>query len=101
MPNRAVIGMATLFLVMLSAATACGPMVPDLPLLDAIDQNNADAVRGHMEFGTDPNQTFIPPGFPFAGASALHLAVLKDDQEIARTLMENGANIDLRARDAF
>ena len=72
-----------------------------MPLLDAIDQENADVVREHMEFGTDPNETFIPPGIPFAGASALHLAVLKDSREIAQLLLDNGADIDLRARDEF
>ena len=70
-----------------------------MPLLDAIDQDNADVVREHMEFGTDPNETFIPPGIPFAGASALHLAVLKDNREIAQVLLDNGADIDIRARD--
>ena len=77
------------------------PDQPRLPLLDAIDQDNANVVRDHMEFGADPNETFIPPGFPFAGASALHLAVLKDNREIARVLLDNGADIDIGARDTY
>ena len=54
-----------------------------------------------MESGTDPDKTFIPPGFPFAGASALHLAVLKDNSEIAQVLLDNGADIDIKALDEF
>ena len=87
--------------VLLLASVACGPKPPGMPLLGAIDQDNADIVREHLEFGTDPNETFIPPGIPFAGASALHLAVLKDNREIAQLLLDNGAGIDIRARDQF
>ncbi len=88
-------------LLVLLASFACRPKPPGMPLLDAIDQDKADVVREHMEFGTDPNKTFIPPGFPFVGASALHLAVLKDNREIAEILLGNGADIDIKARDAF
>ena len=72
-----------------------------MPLLDAIDQDNANVVRDHMQFGANPNETFIPPGFPFAEASALHLAVLTDNREFARALLYNGADIDIRARDTY
>ena len=78
---------------------ACGPTPPTLPLLDAIDQDNSDIVRAHMEIGTDPDKTFVPPGLPFAGASALHVAVLKDNREIAQILLDNGADINIRALD--
>ena len=74
---------------------------PFLTLLDAIDQHNADAVLAHMESGTNPDKTFIPPGLPFAGASAMHLAVLKDNSEIVQILLDNGANIDIKAFDEF
>ena len=101
MLERVKIGITTLIAVILLGSFACGPKPPSMPLLDAIDQDNANVVRDHMEFGADPNETFIPPGFPFAGASALHLAVLKDNREIARVLLDNGADIDIRARDTF
>ena len=39
-------------------------------------------VREHLEFGTDPDEAFIPAEYPFAGASALHLAVMKKNAEI-------------------
>ncbi len=101
MPHRTAIVVTSLVLILFLTSLACGPTPPALPLLDAIDQHNADAVRVHMESGTDPDKTFIPPGLPFAGASALHLAVLKDNQEIVQLLLDNGADIDLKALDEF
>ncbi len=92
--------MAVWFLVMV-ALIACGPKLPGIPILDAIDQENPALVRDHMEFGTDPDVTFIPPGYPFAGASALHLAVLKDNEEIVVILLDNRADIDIKARETF
>lgn len=87
--------------VILLALLGCGPSPLSVHLLDAIDQENVDVVRDHMEYGTDPNETFIPPEFPFAGASALHLAVLKDNREVVSILLDNGADIDIRARDVY
>ena len=74
---------------------------PDITLLQAIDFDNVKMVQRHMEYGTDPNEVFIPAGYPFAGASALHQAVLKNNAEIVRLLLENGAQIEFRARDEF
>ncbi len=82
-------------------AVGCGPEQPSVSLLEAIDQGDSEAVQTHMEFGTDPNETFIPPEYPFVGASALHLAVLKDDEEIVNILLDNGASIDIKARESF
>ena len=101
MPSTAALFAFVALPLILLAAFACGPKPPGMPLLDAIDQEDTDVVRDHMEFGTDPNETFIPLGIPFAGASALHLAVLKDNREIAQILLDNGADIDTRARDEF
>ena len=101
MPHKAALIVTSLFLAVLLTSLACGPTPPALPLLDAIDQDNADVVRTHMEIGTNPDKTFIPPGLPFAGASALHLAVLKNNQEIVQLLLDNGADIDIKALDEF
>ena len=98
MLGRGTLRVIGLVAAMLLAAVACGPKPPGTPLLDAIDQENAEVVREHMEFGTDPNETFIPPGIPFEGASALHVAVLKENREIAQLLLDNGADIDIRAK---
>ena len=75
--------------------------LPPISLLDAIDQDEAEAVREHMESGADPDETFVPQGIPFAGASALHVAVLKNNREIVQILLDSGADIDIRARDQF
>ena len=97
--KKAGISVTSVALAFLLTFIACGPTPPTLPLLEAIDQDNADVVRAHMEIGTDPDKTFVPPGLPFAGASALHVAVLKDNREIAQLLLDNGADIDIRALD--
>ena len=74
---------------------------PDITLLQAIDFDNVKMVQRHMDYGTDPNEVFIPEGYPFAGASALHQAVLKNNAEIVRLLLGNGADIEMRAMDEF
>ena len=88
-------------LLVIAAIAACGPRPPAVPLLEAIDQEDVELVRAHMEFGTDPDEMFIPPEYPFAGASALHLSVLKDNEEIVGLLLDGGANIDIKAREYF
>ncbi len=74
---------------------------PDITLLQSIEFENVGMVRRHMEYGTDPNKVYIPEGFPFAGASALHHAVLKRNGKIVRLLLENGADIEIEAKDEF
>ena len=74
---------------------------PDITLLQSIEFENVEMVRRHIEYGTDPNKVYIPEGFPFAGASALHLAVLKDNGEVVRLLLANGADIEIKAKDSF
>ncbi|MCL0102058.1 ankyrin repeat domain-containing protein [Dehalococcoidia bacterium] len=84
------------------ALSSCGPKPPNIPLLDAIGKTqDISVVQEHMEFGTDPNKTFIPIGFPYFGASALHLAVLIDNQEIVDILLDYGADIDIKARETY
>ena len=97
MPGRTI----AIWFLAIAAIVACGPRPPGVNLLEAIDQEDAELVRNHMEFGTDPDVVFIPPGYPFAGASALHLAVLKDNEEIVLVLLDSGANIDIKARETF
>lgn len=74
---------------------------PDITLLQAIEFENVEMVRRHMEYGTDPDEVYIPAGFPFAGASSLHHAVLKRNREIVRLLLANGADIEIKAKDEF
>ena len=85
----------------LVSATQKVSVPPDIPLLTAINYDLVEVVEQHMVYGTDPNDVFIPPEFPFEGASALHLAVLKSNAPIVEVLLDNGADIEMKARDAF
>ncbi len=73
------------------------PTATPVPLLTAIDQEDLTIVKNHMAMGTDPNSGPILQGFPFEGAFPIHLAVLKNNREIVRVLLENGAQIDIKA----
>jgi len=46
---------------------------PNINIFDAITSEKIDVVAQHMETGTKIEQ-FIPSGFPWKGASPLHLA---------------------------
>ena len=74
---------------------------PVLDLLTAIDQGNVRIVKQHINFGTDPNYIFVPAGIPFEGASALHIAVLKINEEIINILIQNGTDINIKAKDTY
>ena len=74
---------------------------PEMALLGAIDREDLAAVEDHLASGVNPNESFIPPGVPAEGASALHLAVLKENREMAEALLNSGANIDIPAQDQF
>ena len=99
--TRFFVVLAALSLTVLPGVLACGPKPPGMTLLDAIAEGRVEIVRDHISSGADPNKAFIPPGLPAAGASALHLAVISDNREIAEILLEGGAEIDIAARDPF
>ena len=96
-----VLALGTKLSPLLVVLSACGSAPPDLPLLDAIDQHNLEAVQQHVDAGTDINLTFVPAGVDFGGASALHVAVLKHNSEMVQLLVVNGANLNIQARDTF
>ena len=91
----------TLIVLVLLAALACGPKPPGMSLVEAVTLRNVDTVQRHMEIGTDPNESFVPPDADVAGASALHLAVVSNNREIAELLLANGADINIPASDEF
>ncbi|MCL0044553.1 ankyrin repeat domain-containing protein [Dehalococcoidia bacterium] len=72
---------------------------PPVDLLTAIDKENITIVKQHIDAGTNINDYPIPEGLPFEGAQPIHVAVLKDNAEIMKMLLENGAQIDLKAKD--
>ena len=70
-----------------------------LDLLTAIDKGKSDVVQRHMDSGTDPNKNPGPAGTPLAGIYPLHLAVAKGNKEIVQILLDNGATIDIKAKN--
>ena len=72
---------------------------PGLNILDAIAQGDFLVVEQHMDVGTDLDEAFVPAGLPWAGASALHLAVVMGNKEIVQILLDNGADIEIKAKD--
>ena len=93
---------AIITLLVLVAAIGCGsekPKAPDINLFDAIGKEDVSAVKQHMDAGTNPDTLFVPPGYPWAGASPLHLAVVVGNTEIVVLLIESGADVDIRAKD--
>ena len=87
-------------LLSIVAFYACGLSkneLPEISLLESIEQGNVRAVQQHMRAGTDPNKTPLGEGNAFAGAYPLHLAVINNNGKIVRILLDNGAKIDLEA----
>ncbi len=74
--------------------------IPDMDLLTAIDTENVLVITQHMDAGTHPDYVPIPTGLPFEGAHPLHLAVLKRNTEILQILLDNGANINIVAKNS-
>tara|TARA_B110000263_G_C15225894_1_gene472223 strand:- start:111 stop:479 length:369 start_codon:yes stop_codon:yes gene_type:complete len=72
---------------------------PSIDLLTAIDKNNVEIVKQHIVSGTNINDYPIPKGLPFEGAQPLHLAVLKSDSEIVELLLDNRADINVKANN--
>ena len=66
-------------------------------LLTAIDEGQSDVVQELLESGIDPNRDPMPKGLQ--GAYPLHLAVVKGNKEIVQILLDNGAQIDLKAKN--
>ena len=73
--------------------------VESTDLLTAIGQGKSDIVLELLESGIDPNKKPVAAGMPFEGAYPLHLAVVISDKEIVGILLDNGANVDLQARN--
>ena len=77
---------------------------PSLPIADiwsAVAQGNLEAVRRHLAAGVEIDAIFVAPGVPGSGATPLHLAVLSNHREIAKYLIDKGANLNAKARDEY
>ena len=65
----------------------------------AAAQGDLRTVQRHLARGINIDESFVAPGIPGSGATPLHMAVLFDQQEVARFLIDQGANVDAPAQD--
>ena len=77
----------------------CGEKSQTLDLLTAIDKEKSDVVQELLDSGIDPNKDPVPVDIPLEGAYPLHLAVVKGNKEIVQILLNNEADIDLKAKN--
>jgi len=78
---------------------ACDKETQTSDLLWKINKGQSDGVQRLLDSGIDPNEDPIPLGsrLELVGAYPLHLAVVKGNKEIVQILLDNRAQIDLKA----
>jgi ankyrin repeat protein len=81
----------------LFVALAFTPVLQAETLHQAIADRNIEAVKVHIQEGTDINQM----GSYAIEGSALHVAVRSGQPDIARLLIESGAEVDIRDNSDF
>ena len=96
-------------MVTVAVVTSCGDSsekisdyeiaTPSVDLLTAIDKGNISVIKQHIDAGSNLNDYPIPKGLPFEGAEPLTLAVLKGNSEIVQLLLDNGADIEIKAKN--
>ena len=77
------------------------PQPPITDIWAATLQGDLGTVKRHLAAGTDIDAAFVAPGVFASGATPLHMAVVSDQLEIARFLIEKGANINAPAKDEY
>ena len=92
--------MTSLVLLVLATVACSTKATPSTSLIEAIANEDIGTVQDHIESGTDPNDRFIELGYEWAGAYAVHIAVLVQNPEIITTLVEAGASLQIPAKDA-
>lgn len=69
-------------------------------IFEAVSAEDLESVQWHIEAGTNLEEP-VPAGWPWAGASPLHLAAIVGNEEIVQLLLDGGVDVDLKARDSF
>ena len=86
---------------MSAGSTVEAPQSPVMDIWAATSQGNLAVVKGHLAAGVDIDAVFVAPGVIASGATPLHMAVLSDQREVARLLVDEGANINARAKEEY
>ena len=94
----------TVAVILISAlvltTVACGgASAPDKGLLEAVQEGDIETVRLHMEAGTRADDVMIPTGFDNTGAAPIHVAVLNNNLEMLKVLVEGTASVDHKMLD--
>ena len=82
-----------------AAAESLQPLSMDI--WAAASQGDLHTVKRHLAGGIDIDEAFVAPGIPASGATPLHMAILSDQQDVARFLIDQGANINAPAQDEY
>ena len=78
------------------------PLLP--PIVDiwaATSQGDLKTIKRHLAAGANIDAAFVAPGVLASGATPLHMAVVSDQREVARFLINQGANINAPAQDEY
>lgn len=81
-----------------TGAPAPGP-VATADIWSAAALGDVDAIERHLDAGAEIDGTFVEEGTPGSGGTALHIAVLADQTEAVRFLIEKGADVNVRAKN--
>ena len=68
----------------------CGPQPPDISIHKAAEEGNIEAVKQHLDAGTDVNAKAA------AGDTPLHRAANGGNKEVAELLIAKGADVNAR-----
>ncbi|MBI9019416.1 MAG: ankyrin repeat domain-containing protein [Phycisphaerae bacterium] len=67
----------------------------------AASNGDLEAIKQNLLAGIDIDTVFMAPGIIASGATSLHMAVLSDQREVSQFLIDQGANINAKAKDEY
>ena len=73
------------------------PEPPDISIHDAVEKGNIEAVKQHLDAGTDVNAK----DDAYGGQTPLHVAANRGHKEVVELLIDNGADVNAKDRFGF